>query len=102
MLRKDFIKLVEGLGLPYKEANVQMLRNKDYDGIYVYGKEAYELVMKHPRKYKDLFVPYIRVSHFDGGFGEPMYIRDNGICGNINDKDLVFRLYELYTEKVEV
>ena len=102
MLREDFIKLVEKLGLPYKEANIKMLRKKDYDGIYVYGKEAYELVAKHPRKYKDLFVPYIRVSHFDGECGEPMYIRDNGICRNINDKDLVFRLYELSVEKVRV
>jgi len=45
--------------------------------IYVFEKRSFEKKEKHPRKNKDLYVPYLRVSHFDGPY---WYVRDNGWC----------------------
>ena len=89
MSREEFISLVNELGLPYKEGNIQSIRNKNDDRIYVYSKKEYELAMKHPKKVK--YIPYIRVSDF----GDMMYIRDNGWCEYTNDNDLKERLKQL-------
>lgn len=72
MTREEFIKLLDEIGAIYEESDV-----KGYDGIYICSREEYELRKKHPRKYKDLYVPYIRVSHFDE---DQLYVKDNGWC----------------------
>ena len=56
----------------YEETSI-----KDYYAIYIYEKDAYEKKHKHPRKYKDLYVPYLRVSRFDE---ERPYTRQDGWC----------------------
>ena len=95
MFREDFIALVEELGLPYKEAKIGLLRDKEYDGIYVYNKHEYEMFVKDPKKYKNLYVPYIRVSDF----GSEMYVRDNGYCYYTNDYDLKLKLQQMAVVK---
>ena len=59
--------------IPYYEET----QIKDYYAIYIHDKDAYEKKRKHPKKYKDLYVPYLRVSHFDE---ERPYTRQDGWC----------------------
>ena len=91
MLREDFIEIIKKLELPFEECSKCGGWSEDYDGIYVFGKDEYTKKHKHPRKYKDLFVPYIRVSNFGGN----MYVRDCGYCYYTNDEDLKKKLYRL-------
>ena len=66
------IYLIEN-DIPYHEDT----RIKDHYAIYIFDKDAYEKKQKHPRKYKDLYIPYLRVSHFDE---EYPYTRQDGWC----------------------
>jgi len=73
MTREDFVEYVKGTGLEYDDKPKGF--GDDYDGIYIFGYES-KLKKAHPRKYKNLYVPYLRVSNFSGDW----YVRDNGWC----------------------
>ena len=72
MKREDLVKFLVENDIPFME---RKLDYKGLDQIYVFERKARELKMLHPRKYKNLFVPCIRVSHFDE---ERWYTRDCG------------------------
>lgn len=72
MTREDFINFLKEKDIPFEEYTEHGL-----DQVWVYSKGEYELKKKNPRKYKNLYVPYLRVSNFDGDW----YTRDNGLCG---------------------
>lgn len=56
-----------------------------FEQVYIFEKTAYDKVKKQPRKYKDLYVPYLRIS--DHG-GNGLYTRRDGICGEMSDDDI--------------
>lgn len=56
----------------------------EYNGrefMYVYNSKRYKLKTTKPRKYKDLYVPYIRISFHSGDW----YVRNNGICSYMSE-----------------
>ena len=61
------------------------------DQVWIFSRKEYDAKKKHPRKFKDLYVPYIRVSNFEK---KRQYVRDNGLCETISDKELMRRLEE--------
>lgn len=75
------IYLIENKIPYYEETSI-----KDYYAIYIFEKDAYEKKKKHPRKYKNLYVPYLRVSHFDE---ERPYTRQDGICGYMSKERII-------------
>ncbi len=85
MTRESFIELLKEHNIPFEE--IKLENNPEYDGIYVWEKEAYNKKHAHPRKYKDLHVWYIRVSHFDD---DMWYVRENGYVSYWS-RDKVFR-----------
>ena len=74
----EFIEFLREKGAAY-----QVVDNHDHPEVgpqvYVFDKDAYTKVRKHPRKYKDLYVPYLRVSRFETD-GDTVYVRDDGYC----------------------
>lgn len=72
MTREQFITFLKSDKIPFKEDT-----ENGSDMVYVYSKLEYELKQKHPRKYKNLYIPYIRVSNFDG---DRWYVREDGYC----------------------
>ncbi len=81
------IYLIENEIPYYEETSI-----KDYYAIYIYGKDEYEKKHAHPRKYKDLYVPYLRVSHFDE---ERPYTRQNGWCQHMSKERILEIVDEL-------
>lgn len=69
--REEFIQFLEDHDIIYEESS-----NDKYDGIYVVSKYEYNLKKKYPRKYKDLFIPYLRVSGFDEDMWYTRYCGD--------------------------
>lgn len=69
---KEFIDYLNNL-----DARYYVDTEGGVEKIYIFAKKDYDLVHKHPRKYKNRYVPYIRVSHFEGN---RVYVRDNGLC----------------------
>ena len=85
---KEFIDYLESIGARYcvdTEGGV--------DKVYIFAKKDYDLVHKYPRKYKNRYVPQIRVSHFDS---EMLYVRDNGWCDYWNIDDLKKKIEKEY------
>lgn len=76
MTREEFINFLKENDIPFDEYTEHGL-----DQVYVYSKGEYQLKRKHPRKYKNLYVPYLRVSHFDE---DRWYTRENGWCEHMN------------------
>jgi hypothetical protein len=56
----------------YEETQIE-----NYYAIYIFDKDAYNKKMKHPVKNKHLYVPSLRVSHFDE---DRLYVRQDGLC----------------------
>ena len=77
MTREEFIEFLGEHGIPF---TYDRLAYDKYDGVYVFSKKEYNLKKTHPRKYKDLYVPYIRVSDFGYKRGR-VYTRENGLVG---------------------
>lgn len=71
MTKKELVQFLEDNNIPYEEENVNGLEQ-----VYVFSKKEYTLKRKHPRKYKNLYLPYLRVSNFGG----ELYTRENGWC----------------------
>ena len=66
----------------------------EYNGtefMYVYGSKRYKLKTTKPRKYKDLYVPYIRISFHSRGW----YVRDNGYCSYMPESMIFASIEEL-------
>jgi hypothetical protein len=80
--RNDFVNWLEKKGIPHCEYTENGL-----DQVYVFSKKEYEMKQKHPRKNKDLYVPQLRVSQFDGW--PDLYVKDNGYCEYMNIQDIV-------------
>lgn len=52
--------------------------------LYILDKEEAEIKEKHPKKYAQLFVSYLRVSKHDDH--DYFYTRDNGVVGYRSDR----------------
>ena len=63
-------------------ARYQVVVTNGFEQVYVFEKDAYDKRNNHPRKYKDLYVSYLRIS--DHG-GDGLYTRRDGICGEMTD-----------------
>lgn len=87
MTREEFIEFLETNGIPYSECTVNGL-----DQVYVFSKDEYEKKEANPRKYKDLSVPYLRISHFDE---YPWYTRENGCCCYMDEESVMDIVKEL-------
>ena len=72
MFYEEFIKYLDDIGACYVVYN-----NPGRVQVYIHDKDLFLLKKKHPRKYKSLFIPYIRVSGFEEG---KIYVRDCGLC----------------------
>ena len=68
--------------------------DRDIYTIFVYSKMEYEMKNKHPRKYKNIYIPYIRISWHDDK-PEAVYTRWNGVCEYMTEKT-VKRVIERY------
>ena len=61
MTRAELIEYCEELEVPFQAAEL----DNGYKPVYVYSRDEYDKKRKHPRLYGDLFVPYLRISHFE-------------------------------------
>lgn len=86
MTKAEFVEFLEELGAPYEEVEINGLEQ-----VYVYSRREYELKRKYPRKYKDLYLPYLRVSNFGG----ELYTRENGWCEYMPDSIVLEKCKEL-------
>ncbi len=77
MTRTEFTKWLDSIGAIYSYTD----NNGKLEQVYVFEKGAYEKKKKHPRKYNDLYVDYLRVSNFDG----KLYTRRSGLCMYMSD-----------------
>lgn len=71
MTREEFIEFLKERDIPFTEYTENGL-----DQVYVFSRRAYMLKTKYPRRYKNLYVPYLRVSNFNGEW----YTRQDGWC----------------------
>ena len=58
----------------------------NYYALYVYEKDAYEKKKQHPRKNKDLYVSYLRLSHFEK---DRAYARYDGWCLYMSKEEIM-------------
>lgn len=77
MSSKEFMEFLDSIGARYEYTD----NDGKLEQIYVFDKDAYDKKKKHPRKYKDLYVSYLRVSNFNAD----LYTRQNGICKYMPD-----------------
>lgn len=85
MTREEFINVLKEHDIPFEE--IKLDNHPEYDGVYVCKKTEFNLKKTHPRTYKNLFVPYIRVSHFDGS--GKWYTRHNGYCCDMRESKVM-------------
>ena len=102
MTREDFKKILDENHVKYIE--VKPRDDWDYYQIYVEDRRAKELKDSHPKKYKNIYVPYIRVSHFDGSekYGIEtkigyLYTRENGYTCYMKEKEVIKKCKEYGT-----
>lgn len=86
MTKQEWISYLDSIGAIYQEYD----NDGELDQIYVRSKDEYKMKEAHPRKYKDLYIPYIRLSHFDDN---RVYTRENGVTG-YQSNDRVKRIIE--------
>lgn len=84
MTKREFVDIIQKLDLPFEEVILE--NHPEYDGVYVCNRKEYELKKKHPIKYKDLYVSYVRVSHFDE---DRLYVKHNGYVCYMNEQDVM-------------
>lgn len=73
MTRDEFVMFLQKVKVPYEIVE----GIEGYDGVYVYSRKEFNEKKAHPRKNKNLFVPYLRVSDFGTN---RVYVRDCGLC----------------------
>ena len=76
MTRNEFIKFLQDNNVDYKEGK-DCGWPVDSDVVYAYGQP--ETIFIPFFNQKDVYTPYLRVSHFEGRPGM-CYVRDNGFC----------------------
>ena len=74
MTKNEFIEWLESIGARFQDCS----NERSADTVFVFGKDEYDKVSKHPRKYNNLYVPYIRVTWHPEDPRE-LYVRDNGM-----------------------
>ena len=89
MKRAEFINYLVENNIPYTEYVVE---DKGIDQVYVFSRKEHEMVKAHPKKYKNLYVPYLRVSHFDG---DRWYTRENGFTSYMSIEKILGKCKEL-------
>ena len=72
----EFISWLESIDARFSDQS-----DEKTDRVYVYSKEEFDLKKKHPRKFKGLYVPYIRVTWDENG----LYTRWNGLTGYMTE-----------------
>lgn len=102
MTREDFKNHLEYYKVKYIE--VKPRDDWDFYQIYVEDKRVREFKDSLPKTRSDVYVPYIRVSHFDGsekygmetrnGF---LYIRENGYTYWMKVSDVIKKCEEYGT-----
>ncbi len=90
MNKEMLLEKLKELDLPYEVTGFE-----DKEQIYVCARNAYKKKKEHPNKYKDLYLPYCRVSFYAGG---KIYVRDNGLCHYVNKHQLMEILERLAAE----
>ena len=86
MTREEFINFLKDHEIPFSEDT-----NNGMDMVYVYSKVEYEIKQKHPRRFKNLYVPYLRVSNFNGEW----YTREDGWCSYMPEEVVIEKCLEL-------
>lgn len=84
MTREELEMFLEEIGAIY-EVDLSC-KDKGVEFVYIHGKDEYLKKKNHPRKYKNLFIPYLRVSWHDGE--DRVYTRHNGLTGYMNTDDV--------------
>lgn len=94
MTRQEFKNKMDHFGIEYLE--VKPREDLEFYMIYIHGKKELEMKKAHPRKYKDLYVPEIRVSHFEGDTliqddyrPGRLYVKDCGVTYYLEDKKVI-------------
>ena len=83
MTKDEFIEYLDGIGARYQDLS----DIRPIETIFVFGKDEYDKVKKHPRKNKNLYIPYIRISwHWDTP--EVLYTRWNGETGYMTEEQI--------------
>ena len=94
MLFEDWLEFLRDVGAEFviDETFVEQIGPR----IYVFDKDLFLLQKKHPRKYKNLYVPYMRLSRFEERSGDAVYVRDNGWCAWYSVEDVKRTICENY------
>ena len=90
MDKEMLLEKLKEMDLPY-----DVTGSGEDERIYVCARNAYKKKKEHPSKYKDLYVPYCRISFHSGGM---IYVRDNGLCYYVNEQRLMELLERLAAE----
>lgn len=100
MTKNEFTKKLDMLKIKYDE--VKPRDDLDFYMIYIHSRKEMEMKKSHPRKYKDLYVPYIRVSHFEGDTliqddyrPGKLYVKDNGVTYYMDERKVIELCKEL-------
>lgn len=83
MTREQFIEMLNENDVHYEEYT-----EKGMDQVWIFSRKEFELKKRHPRTYKDLYVPYLRVSHFNER-DKQWYTKENGWTSWMNIKDVI-------------
>lgn len=75
--------------VPYMTESISLMSTMHY--IYIYDAGLYNLKKSNKEKYKDLYVPYIRLNWECGMW----YVRDNGYCDYMPESVIFERIDEL-------
>ncbi len=83
MDREDFIMWLDSIGAIYQD----LTEGRGIETVMVFGKDEYLKKKIHPRKNKNMFVPYLRVSwHYEDP--RVLYTRWNGLTGYMNEQTI--------------
>lgn len=87
MTRNEFIDFLKANDIPFEEYTKNGL-----DQVWVYDKKQFEKKKLNPVKNRNMYVPYLRVSNFDG---DRWYTRENGWTCYMNQEIVINKCLEL-------
>lgn len=90
MTSKEFMEFLDSIGARYHYTD----NDGKLEQVYVFEKAAYDKKHANPRKYKDLYVSYLRVSNFGGD----LYTREDGWTCYMPDSVVMQKCIELTEE----
>ena len=102
MTRTDLIELLDQIEAEYCVGGDHL--GVEYDGIYIFDKSTVKLKERYKRfkKYAELYVPYIRVSHFsEEDHPGRWYVKDNGVCQWMKIHEVLNIIYDYTGRKVK-